>query len=169
MTGPLFVVSKVHQSVVGAHSQVGSTNANVDNVLDGLAGVTLPLTTPDLLGEFLHVLEDLVDTLNNALSVDLHWPILGIAESDVVNGALLGEVDLVAIEHVITKFLQLGLLSQFHEKLQCLIGDEVLGEVEDGLGLVGLVVESARELFKSLWILRESILEDDASTKLLMV
>jgi len=162
-------VSKGHPQVIGFYLQIGSTNTNIDDVLDGLAGVTLPLTTPDLLGEFLHVLEDLVDTLNNALSVDLHWPVLGIAESDVVNGALLGEVDLVAIEHVITKFLQLGLLSQFHEKLQCLIGDEVLGEVEDGLGLVGLVVESARELFKSLWILRESILEDDASTKLLMV
>jgi hypothetical protein len=108
------------------YSQVRTTDTDVDNGVDGLAGVTDPLAAADLLRELLHVLEDLVDLLDNALAVDLHGRVGGVAEGDMVDGALLGEVDLLTLEHVVTELLDLGLTSELAQQLEGLIGDEVL-------------------------------------------
>lgn len=108
------------------NSQIGTTNTDVDNSVNLLARVTGPLATPDLLGELLHVLEDGVDLLNDALSVNLHLLVGSVAECGVVHGSVLGEVDLLTLEHVISELLNLGLACELGEELKCFIGDEVL-------------------------------------------
>jgi hypothetical protein len=78
------------------------------------------------------VLEDFVDTLDNALTIDLHGLVGGVAERNMVDGALLGEVDLLTGEHVIAELLEASLFRKLNQELECLLGDEVLGEVEKG-------------------------------------
>jgi len=70
----------------------------------------------------------------------------------MVDGAVLGEVDLLTSEHVIPELLEAGLFRELDEKLQRLLGDEVLGEVEKNLRVLGIVLEGATELFESLWV-----------------
>ena len=113
--------------------QIRTADANVDDGGQLLSGETLPLATSDLLGELLHVLQDVVDTAlggHDILTVDLHVPATDIAQGGMVNGAVLGEVDLLAGEHSIALLLKAGLLSQLDEKVDGLLGDEVLAEVE---------------------------------------
>lgn len=112
------------------HLQIGTTDTNVDNGVDLLAGVSFPRAAADLLAELLHVLEHFVDAFDNALSINLHGLVRGIAESDMVDCALLGEVDLLAGEHVIAELLEASLLRELDKELQGLLGDEVLGEIK---------------------------------------
>jgi hypothetical protein len=133
-------------------AKVRSTNTNVDNGVDGLAGVTLPLTRANLLGELLHVVQHAVDLLDYALAVDLHGLVGGVAQGHVVDGASLCEVDLLALEHVIAELLDLCLLGELDQQLEGLLGDEVLGEIEKDIVAIGLVLEGVAEFVEALGV-----------------
>lgn len=96
------------------------------------------------------MVKDRIDVLDDALAIDLHLLVGGVAESDMVDGAVLSEVDLLTREHVIAELLEASLFCELDEKLQCLLSDEVLGEVEQDLGVLGIVLESTAELLESL-------------------
>jgi hypothetical protein len=150
MTGPLLSIScRIHRKI-WHDLQIRATNTNVDDGADLLAGVTLPLAAADLLGELLHVVQDFVDILDDTLAIDLHWLVGGIAEGNMVDSAVLGEVDLVASEHVITELLEARLFCELDKKLQGLLGNEVLGEVEQDLRVLCIVLKGAAKLFESL-------------------
>jgi hypothetical protein len=137
--------------------QVRATNTNVDDGVDLLASVSLPLAAADLLAELLHVVEHLVDALDDALAIDLHLLVGRVAESDMVDGAVLSEVDLLTSEHVIAELLEASLFRKLDQELQCLFGDKVLGEVEQDLGVLGIVLEGTAELLESLRIVSRYI------------
>ena len=140
-------------------AEVRATNADVDNGVDGLASVTLPLTRADLLGEGLHVIQHAVDLLDYALAVDLHGLVGGVAQGHVVDGASLCEVDLLALEHVIAKLLNLCLLGKLDKQGEGLLGDEVLGEVEEDLVAISLVLEGVAELVEALGVCEGMMLD----------
>lgn len=144
--------------------QVGTTDTDVDDGVDLLASVTLPLTTAHLLSELLHVLQNGVDVLNDALSVDLHGLVGDIAQGGVVDGTVFGEVDVLTLEHGITELLDIGFLGQLDQQSQSLLGEEVLGEVEEDLGVVDGVLEGAAELLEALGVLLEAVLEDNVAS-----
>jgi hypothetical protein len=133
-----------------SNSQVRATNTDVDDGVYPLAGVTLPLAAADLLGELLDVVEDLVDALDDALAINLHLLVGGVAKGNVVDCAVLGEVDLLTSEHVIAELLNASLLGELNEQLHSLLCDEVLGEVEQDLRVLGIVLERVAELLESL-------------------
>jgi hypothetical protein len=133
-------------------AKVRSTNANVDNGVDGLASVTLPLTRANLLGELLHVVQHAVDLLDYALAIDLHGLVGSVAQGHVVDSASLCEVDLLALEHVIAELLNLCLLGELDQQLKSLLGDEVLGEIEKDIVAIGLVLEGVAELVEALGV-----------------
>ncbi|EPE06598.1 hypothetical protein F503_02726 [Ophiostoma piceae UAMH 11346] len=152
-------------------AQVGAANADVDNVSQLLAGVAGPGAAADLLAELLHVLEHVVDAAGDGGdldAVDLHGPGLGadIAQSGVVDGTVLGKVDLLAGEHALALLGDLGLGGELGEQRNSLLGQEVLAEVEQDVGLdaiagnVGGQLEDARELVKALGVLGKGVLED---------
>jgi hypothetical protein len=70
----------------------------------------------------------------------------------VVDGASLCEVDLLALEHVIAKLLNLCLLGKLDKQGEGLLGDEVLGEVEEDLVAISLVLEGVAELAEALGV-----------------
>src|SRR5437762_13317555 len=103
--GRLAVKSSVDATRTGRsqHVQIRSSNTNIDDSLNLLPGITRPLTTPNLLGELLHMLQDAVDFFHHALSINLHWLVCDIAQSNVVDRSILGEIDGFSIEHRIAK------------------------------------------------------------------
>lgn len=144
--------------------QVRATDTDVDDGVDLLAGVTLPLAAADLLGELLHVLQHGVDILDDALAIDLHGLVGDIAESNVVDGTVLGEVDGLALEHGITQLLDIGLLGQLDQERQGLLGQEVLGEIEEDVRVVDSVGEGPAEPLEALRVLLKGLLEDDVAS-----
>ena len=119
-------------------AEVGASDADVDDVLDALAGVAFPFAAADAVGEGRHAVEDFVDLGNDVFAVNYDACAFGGAQSDVQDGAVFGDVDLVAAEHGFDVRLEAALFGQLQQQLQGLIGDAVLGVVEvDALGLGG--------------------------------
>jgi hypothetical protein len=140
-------------------TEVGSSDTDVDDGVDGLAGVTLPLARADLVRELLHVLQHALDLVSSRL-VDLELA-TDVAEGDVKDGTVLGGVDVLASEHVIASGLEVGLFGEVEESGEDLVVDEVLGEVDEEVDvLVGRVV-GAGELVEAFGVLREEVLEDE--------
>lgn len=102
----------------------------------------------------------------------------------MVDGTVLSEVDLLTSEHVIAKLLEASLFCKLDKKLQSLLSDEVLGKVEQDLGVLGIVLESTAKLLESLQfvsnvldlviqtylrVLLKVLLQDNVLAKLLVV
>ena len=66
---------------------------------DALAGVAVPRAGADRVGEGGHLVEDGVDFGHDVFAVDEDGFGFGRAQSDVEDGAVLGDVDLLAGEH----------------------------------------------------------------------
>ncbi len=78
-----------------------------------------------------------MDAGDNVFAIDENALGLGRAQSDVQDGAILGEVDLVAAKHGVNAGAQAGLFGEGYEKFEGFIGNAVLGVVEEyavGLG-----------------------------------
>ena len=138
--------------------QIRSTDSNVHDAPDFLSCVALPVAGANLLGEFSHVVKNCIDTLDDAVSVDLHGLVADIAQSNVVDGAFLGEVDLLAGEHLMAQLLDASRLSEFDQQSQCFLGNQVLGKVKQDLAAI-LVGEAPRKLAEPLGVFGEELLE----------
>jgi hypothetical protein len=109
-------------------SQVRSTDANVDDGVDSLARVALPLPAPHLLREILDVRQHAPDLVNAAL-LDLELPVQ-VPQRDVQHGTVLGRVDVLAGEHLVPVLLHLGLAREGEQGGEHGGRDEVFAVVE---------------------------------------
>ena len=98
-----------------------------------------------------HLVEHGVDFGNDIHAVGDRFVRPWSAQGDMQNGALLGDVDLVAREHGVDVLAQTGLLRKLDEQAHGLAGDSVLRVVE--VQTHGL----QREAFAALRILREEL------------
>ena len=146
-------VAVVLERLVGHHrAEVRAADADVDDVADALAGVALPRAAADAVGEVGHLVEHGVDLGHHVLAVDDDRRALGRAQRHVQDGAVLGDVDLLAPEHGVDPLAQAGLLGQLQQELERLVGDAILRVVEvepDRLGrqplaALGVVGEELR-------------------------
>ncbi len=112
-------------------AEVGAANTDVHHVLDGLAGVALPLAAADKVGEVFHMLEDRTDFGHHVLAVDADRVVTLVAESGVEHGALFGGVNLFAGEVLLAHVVEVGGLEQVLELGHGLVGDDVLGVVQE--------------------------------------
>ena len=88
------------QGLVGHHrAEVRAADADVDDGADALAGVPLPGTGADAVGEVGHLIEHGVDLRHDVRAVHDDGGALRGAEGDVQDDPLLGDVDLVTAEH----------------------------------------------------------------------
>lgn len=143
--------------------QIRTTNADVDDGGQLLSGETLPLAAADLLGELLHVLKNVVDAARGVHDVDvidLHVPAANVSQSSVVDGAVLGKVDLLAGKHVIPLLLNASLLGELDEEVKSLISEEVLAKVEENIGADALSLEGAGESIETIRVRGESLLQN---------
>lgn len=112
-------------------TKVRTTDTNVDDSVDGLAGVTLPGARANRVRELLHMGKDRLDLVNTGLR-DLEATLVsrGVSESNVQDGTALRGVDVLAGKHLVTESLDLGLTGEVKEGGEDLVIDKVLGIVE---------------------------------------
>lgn len=150
-------------------AKIRSTDTNVDNVLNLVASITLPGARTDLLSKSLHMLKDGVDLGDNVLAFRVDGGVGNVAEGDVEDGAVLSKVDVFAREHLGAHFLDAGLLGEVDEVLEGVLGDDVLGEVEEDGRLCGGTLEVARELLEARGVLGKEVLHVDLVGLLVVV
>ena len=112
-------------------AQVGTADTDVHHVLDGLAGVALPLAGTHELGEFFHVLEHGANFGHHVLAVDANRVITLVAESGVEHGALFGGVNLFAGKVLTAHVFETGRLQEVLELGHGFVRDDVLGVVQE--------------------------------------
>ena len=121
----------VLERLVGHHRpQVGTPDADIDDVPNTFAGVAQPGAAPDAVGKVSHPVQHGVDLGHHVLPVHDDDCPLGGAQGDVQNGSLLRKVDLFSPEHGVNPGPQPGLLGQLHQQLEGFAGDPVLGVIE---------------------------------------
>ena len=87
----------------------------------------------------------------------------------MVDSSVLCEIDLVTSEHLISSLLQSRFLSQVDQKAESVIGQEVLGEVEEDLRAIGAVLEGSSKLLEALRVFLEVFLQHDVTTSLIVM
>ena len=112
-------------------TEVGTADTDVHHVLDGLAGVALPLAGTHELGEFFHVLEHGANFGHHVLAVDADRIVTLVAERGVEHGALFGGVNLFAGKVLTAHVFETGRLQEVLELGHGFVGDDVLGVVQE--------------------------------------
>ena len=112
-------------------AEVGAADADVDDVLDALAGVAGPLARADPVGEGGHLVEDGVHArARRSRRRPRSTASRGRAQRGVQHRAVLGDVDLLAAEHRVPQPGTPRRGGQLAQQPQRLVGDQVLGVVE---------------------------------------
>ena len=135
-------------------AQVGAADADIDDGLDGLARDADPLAGADAAGEGVDLLEDLVHVGDGVLAVDRQGVGRGAAQRGVQDGAVLGDVDVLARVHAVAQLQDAGLLSKGEEVAHQRGAHEVLRQVDmqvgsiegESLGAVGVVREQLAQV-----------------------
>ena len=86
---------------------------------------------PDAIGELGHLVQHGMHLRHNVLAVHEDGGVFRRAQRDVQHGAVLGDVDLVPAEHRVDALAQAGFLRQLHQQLEGLVGDAVLGVIQE--------------------------------------
>src|SRR5262245_1304074 len=80
-------------------SEIGTTDTDVDDVANALAGVAFPLAASHAVGEVGHLIEDRVDLRHNILAVNNDRCSFWCTQSHVQNSAVFRDVDLLSAKH----------------------------------------------------------------------
>jgi hypothetical protein len=93
-------------------TKVGTSDADIDNSLDSLAGVPLPSPTAHGVSELLYVFQDFGNFINTSLGNVIRAE---TAKSDMKDCTILRGVDMFASEHLVTVLLDTGFTNQIEE------------------------------------------------------
>ena len=125
-------VAVMLERLVGHHRpEVGTANADVDDVANAFAGVAFPLAAADAIGEVSHLVEHGVDLGHDVLAVHDDGCSFRRAQRHVQDRAVLRDVDLLAAKHGVDSRSQAGFLRQLEEKLEGFVGDAILRVIEE--------------------------------------
>ena len=123
------------QRLVGHYRpEIGPANADVDHVSDPLAGVARPVTAAHPLGKCAHPLEDRMDVGNDILPIDHDVLATVGTQRNVEHRAMLGHVDGFTTEHRLETLAQSGGLGKLTQQAHGLVGDTVLGVIDEQAG-----------------------------------
>src|SRR5215475_11324973 len=119
------------QCFVGHYrAEVGTADADVDDVTNPLTSVALPLTAAYAVGEVGHPIEHGMDMRNDILAIDDNRCPPWRTQGNVQYSPVLADIDFVAPEHRVDARAQTALLGQFNEQPHGFIGDAVFRVVE---------------------------------------
>ena len=119
------------QSLVGHHrSEVGTADADIDDVTNTLAGVTPPFPATEPVGEIRHPVEDGMHLGHHVLAVHYDGRISRRAQGRVQYRALLRDVDFFSAKHSVDSFSQARFLGEPDQQIKCFTRDAILRVVE---------------------------------------
>ena len=132
----------------GGHgrAEVGAADADIDDVGHRLTERAAHPALAHIRGEAQHLFAHADDFRHDVLAVDLDGLAGEVAQGGVQDGALLGDVDLLAGEHRVTAGFDFGRLGELDERTQDRAVDALLGIVKQE------IVESDAELLEARWI-----------------
>src|SRR6267154_2859065 len=93
-------------------TKVGTSDADIDDSLDGFASVPLPSPTAHGISELLYVFQDFGNFINTSLGNIIRPE---TAKSDMKDCTVLRGVDMFACEHLVTVLLDTGLTNQIEK------------------------------------------------------
>ncbi len=114
--------------------EVRPADADVDHGVDPPAGGAGPRSVADALRELPHLRQHRVHVAGDVLPVDDELAAGRQAQGHVQDGPVLRRVDVLAGEHRVAMLLDPRRPGDVHEETQGLVGDPVLGVVEDEVG-----------------------------------
>jgi hypothetical protein len=140
-------------------AEIGASDTDVNNGVNPLACVALPLAAANGVREGLDVLEHPGDLIRASLG-DLE--LVKVTEGDVKDSTVLRGVDVLAGEHLVPVCLKLGLTDEREKSVEDRFGDEILGVVEEEGSAVAIWRDVLlAELGETLRILGKEILQDE--------
>ncbi len=110
--------------------EIGSADADVDDIGDRLAAIAFPFTRTHALGKCLHLRQHRMHVGIHILPVHDERLALGCAQGSVQYGTLFGRVDLVAGKHRIAPRFHAAFARQAAQECNGLRVEPVLGIVE---------------------------------------
>ena len=113
-----------------ARPQVRAADADVHDVGHGRAGVAAPGAAAHLLAELPHLGQHRIDVRHDVPAIHYDRPVGAVAQGDVQDRAVLGDVDPVAREHARAPVLEAGSAGQIEQQAHGFGGDAVLGVIE---------------------------------------
>lgn len=139
-------------------TQIRTADTDVDDGVDGLSRVSLPTSVPNGLCELLDVLEH-SGNIADTLLADLE--LVKVTECDVENGTILGSIDVLSGEHLVSVGLDFGLANEVEEGIENGLSDQVFGIIQEE-GDCRIVWRDVflAELLEPVRILGEEVLEN---------
>ena len=130
-------VAVVPERLIGHdRPQIGTADADVDDVADPLAGVPGPGSAAHAIRKVRHPVEHGMNLRHDVLAIDQDRRAARCAQRHVEHGSFLRDVDLLPAEHGVDPAAQAAVLRQADEQRHRLIADPVLRVVEiDARGL----------------------------------
>ena len=107
-------------------AEIGTANADVDDTVDGLPGVSQPLAVSHPLRKDSHLVKNRVHLRHDIDAVDHNLLAPRRPQGDMKNCAAFRDVDLPAFKHGFDALTEVALTGEIHEQPYRLIGDTVL-------------------------------------------
>ena len=111
-------------------TEVRAADADIDDVLNPLAGIALPFAGTNLVGELRHVIENRIDVVHDVFTVNKDRRIGTIAKRNVQHCPLFRQVDFLAGEHLCPHGFNAGLTGKVNQRAENLSVNPVFGKVE---------------------------------------
>ena len=141
------------QGFSGHHRpQVGTADADIDDIGDALAGITLPPARNDLVGKGLHLLKYGIHRRHDVLPIYVYRFLGAVAQGHMQYRPPFRLVDRLSGEHLSDAFAKPALLRQIQQQVHRLCRDAVFGEIDQD------IFEFQRELFKAPGVFGKELL-----------
>ena len=138
---------------LGSHggAQVRAADADVDDLLDGVARMSQPRAGAQCGGEVAHAAENLMDISSDVLAINAQVLLYGQAQCGVQDSAILGVVEVFAGEHGVAAALDVRSAGKVHELGHDVLIDEVLRQIHmQARGVEGVVRGAGRRVGEEL-------------------
>ncbi len=114
-------------------TEEGATNANGNNISEGLSSHTNPLAITNELGKLGNLFANLQNLRNNVFAIKLVLVLLGGTQSHMEHGAILSGVDVGTRGHGVHAIGELALLCKLEQEPHRLSGHALAGKVQENV------------------------------------
>ena len=116
--------------------EVGSADADIDDIADAFAAVAFPLAAADTVGEVGHLVEHGVNLRHDVLAVDDDGCASWRTQRHVQDGAIFRDVDFLASKHRVDPGAQPGLFGEVNKQLERLVVDAIFRVIQVDAGSI---------------------------------
>ncbi len=128
----------VPERFIGHHgTKIRTSDANVDNIFNTLASMSLPVTATNLVAKSTHSFQDSMNLRHHILAINHDFLAFRSTKSDMKDSTIFRNINLIAMKHRINAIAKTRLLSQLAKQRQGLFVDAIFGVIEknsSGLG-----------------------------------